>query len=544
MIDKIKKIIKENKISIISCLVLLVLGSLIITIVMTNSNKDIIKEYQNTEYILKYDRTWKLKEKEENSIRLTHKNNGEINIKIVPLEGQDIYSTSEELIDELLYDIGKQNDSYKLLTKEKDIVTKLEYEGYKALYETKDKQALLVIAKKTDKLLIVTYEASIETFDILLDSVQNIIYEFEMLEGKFKLNTTLNVKTSPIKWENNENSSDYSKTKQYTTISNNYIVEYTIPSVIKQNIISSDTGYFNNDDYTITSVVSTQNIYHSTIETGDFFTIFSTFNYYKEDESGNYTNLEDGFEKLSDRDTVAYVYKYSYTDASFNNKTYESAIIVFELDKNHTFKITINSKANKKIPKELIDNIKIINFEQYADYIENKIVEDKLIGELRYFADNKYEDYRSITLKLPTKYKEIDKNMDFYSNRYYGLGLNEQTSVYNYEINYKKIKKEEPYVQIAYEMYEYKTDYKPLTKLNDITLNGKTWQVYSGGYSEFGDQKLSNYLIKNCYVNVLYLVTQMAEEEYLLIEIRGNGNEITNEILNDVTIFEVETKKN
>ena len=122
--DKIVSIIKKYRIAILSCLGILIVGLLILFVALKLFNPTEIKEYKNDKYAFKYDTSWKIKEKKDESIKLVHNKDSEINIQIVSLEEEYKYSTSDDILDELLFNLEKQNSSYKLLSKEKDLITK------------------------------------------------------------------------------------------------------------------------------------------------------------------------------------------------------------------------------------------------------------------------------------------------------------------------------------------------------------------------------------------------------------------------------------
>ena len=104
---KIKKIYKENKLEIITAAVVLVLGLLILVgMLLFKSN---IKEYKTDIYTIKYDRSWKRKGKNENTIKLKHKSNSTIYIEVMELDEEQKFLETEDLIDELLYNIGLEN---------------------------------------------------------------------------------------------------------------------------------------------------------------------------------------------------------------------------------------------------------------------------------------------------------------------------------------------------------------------------------------------------------------------------------------------------
>ena len=110
---------------------------------------------------------------------IVKKPNGErYNSSFVSLRNDMIvWNVNQELIDELIYNIQKKNNDYKLISKKEDKLTKDEFNGYKLLYENEKEQVMVNLYKKSDKLVSIRYEANNDYFDILLDSVHNIVCE-------------------------------------------------------------------------------------------------------------------------------------------------------------------------------------------------------------------------------------------------------------------------------------------------------------------------------------------------------------------------------
>ena len=123
MKKKLKKFMEKNKrLLLIICIVILAIIiaiSLILIINKINSNGKINIVNQNN-YSLQYDNTWKVKLKEDNQITLEHKKTkSTLNIIIHQLSDDEKYKSIDELFDNLLYNIEKQNENYNLLYREK-----------------------------------------------------------------------------------------------------------------------------------------------------------------------------------------------------------------------------------------------------------------------------------------------------------------------------------------------------------------------------------------------------------------------------------------
>lgn len=551
MMNKIMNIVKKYRIAILSCLGILIVGLLILFVVLKLFNPTEIKEYKNDKYAFKYDTSWKIKEKKEESIKLVHNKDSEINIQIVSLEEEYKYSTSDDILDELLFNLEKQNSSYKLLSKEKDLITKYKYDGYKLLYENEESQVLVIMGKKADKVLLVTYEATNEYFDILLDSVQNIVYDFQILDNSFNLTYKLSVDTNDISWSTNDEVKDSNNVSEYEIANKNYLVKYSVPKSFELSSFNSTMSYFNyrglsNGSITLTANIRNTNIYEYMDKNGSYSTLYYSFNNQREGKN-DYSDFKESLQKLDNKDYVSYVYKNSYKSSSqWGDYDYEEVILIYELDSNHILLFEIKGTKNK-IPKDLIDNIKLNSSKNYASYITKNIVDGYLIGELKEYPNYNKDLIRLVTLKIPTKYVEIDKENNIYESRYYGLDYDADRELYKYDINYDLYTSVESKVKnlsSSYASHKNKGKYSELTYSQDITLNGKTFKVYSGGYTDIGGALFSNYKRTYYYVNSKVLFYEFEDGNCLSIEIRGNDVEVSNEILNELTNFDIENKKN
>lgn len=551
MMNKITNIVKKYRIAILSCLGILIVGLLMLFVVLKLFNPTEIKEYKNDMYAFKYDTSWKIKEKKKESIKLIHNKDSEVNIQIVSLEEEYKYSTSDDILDELLFNLEKQNSSYKLLSKEKDLITKYKYDGYKLLYENEESQVLVIMGKKADKVLLVTYEATNEYFDILLDSVQNIVCDFQILDNSFNLTYKLSVDTDDINWSTNDEVKGSNNVSQYEIANKNYLVKYSVPKSFELSSFNSTMSYFNyrglsNGSITLTANIRNTNIYEYMDKNGSYSTLYYSFKNQREGKN-DYSDFKESLQKLDNKDYVSYVYKNSYKSSSqWGDYDYEEVILIYELDSNHILLFEIKATKNK-IPKDLIDNIKLNSSKNYASYITKNIIDGYLIGELKEYPNYNKDSIRLVTLKIPTKYVEIDKENNIYESRYYGLDYDADRELYKYDINYDLYTSVESKVKnlsSSYASHKNKGNYSELTYSQDITLNGKTFKVYTGGYTDIGGALFSNYKRTHYYVNSKVLFYEFEDGNCLSIEIRGNDIEVSSEIISELTNFDIENKKN
>lgn len=78
-------------------------------------------------------------------------------------------------------------------------------EGYTILFENETKQVEISFYKQVDKIVVLTFEASFEYFDILIDSVNNIIYSFSVKDKNIQLKTSI-LKCNLYEYLDEENS--------------------------------------------------------------------------------------------------------------------------------------------------------------------------------------------------------------------------------------------------------------------------------------------------------------------------------------------------
>ena len=553
---KIYDMLKKYKIAIFIALGIIILGIvgliLFLNLIDDNSSKN---EFGNNNYILKYDTSWKLISKEEYSAKLKHNKESTLNIDIVQLQDEYKYSTIEEMLDKLLYDIAEQNKEYRLISKKEDRITKHYYSGYKLLYEKNDKQTMIVICKKSDKLIMFTYESINDYFDILLDSVNEIIYNFDILEQSFDLNHQLKIETEEIKYLESSNIEQLlNQTKEYEIAKNNYYVKYSIPSNFESSRIDSTNGYFNFkglDDGRISLSVSiyNKNIYEH-LDKEKTVNVYSNWKFYKDDE--DYSEFSESLSKLNNEDEN-YIYKNNFYydkavkyDKDFN-KTYksekrENIVMMYTLNKNHILVIEINT-SKVTIPKKLIDMIKLEFSENYSSYTDSEKSNGYLISNLKRITNYTNKIPENIILKLPEKYKEIDKGNNIYENRYYNLEYNEELEIYNYEINHfittKSSKLESQIENINNSFYKANGEYNYLKYSGDREINGKNFKVYDGGFTELSGIMFTNTNRTKYYVNVKVLVYELDTGGYLIIRLEGNGVQIDDKILKEITNFKI-----
>lgn len=545
---------KEYKISIFITLGIVLFGILcLILFNIFKSNSNFI-DVNEKNYNLKYDNSWKVKEKNDNYINLSHKSSkSTLKIEIISLDKEYKYTDIDDLIDEIIYNIGEQNKTYKLISKKKDVFTKYEFKGYKLLYETDTNQVMIMTFKKSDKLIMASFEAENKYFDMLLDSVQNIIYNFNTVDETFELKNSIKTDISEINYSESEDLDKIlTDTKEYEIASNNYKVIYEIPSLFELSSFNTTTNYFNLRKYDKAQMTISVNIYNKNVyeylDKDNFSNVYKNYKSYREDK--DISDFEEHISELDSKYSDSYIYKNSYKTPAikYNDKfeavSYkrndENVELIYSLNRNHILIITINSKGGP-ITKKLLDSINIKSSSNYSSYTKNKVDNGYRIAELQKYIGYEKNKVNNIIIKLPESYKEIDKKNNLYNERYFGLNYDEDKGLYDYIIHYSfgiynNIEKNVESLNSMFISSYGKCDY--YKKNRDITVNDKKFVEYVGGYTDLGGIPFTNINRYKYYVNHKALFYKLSDESYLIIEIQGNGKEISDDIINQATNFE------
>lgn len=549
MINAILDFIKKYKLTILIALVIVSIGLVAMFLIL---KKDLsIKTFKNENYSFVYDSTWKINSENENYIILEHSKGSKLKIEVVSLQEEYKYSTIDEILDDILYNIEEQNQNYKLLYKEQNFITKNKYDGYVMLYETKGSQAMVNVFKKSDKLIMFTYEAENNYFDILLDSVQNIIYNFDALEETFDLNYNLKIETTEINYNNSENvEALLNKTAEYEIATNNYYVKYSLPEQFKLSNINSTINRFNFEGLQEGSINITVNLYNKNIyehlNKEETLNVYNSYKYISENE--DYSNFSESLGKF-ESDFVSYIYKNSYNydkainfDENFNSiytsELHETIVLMYALDKNHILLFEIESKKIS-IPEKLINMIKINLSENYSSYSDSIKKDGYIHSILKRKTTEKVEE---IKLIIPDKYKEIDKNFNLYESRSYALNYDDEKMIYDYEVEYhitSQYSNLENQIKIYNNFPQAYGEYKNLTYSGDFVFNGKLFKVYDGGFTDITGIMFTSNNREKYYTNVKLLFNELPSGGYLIIKIEGNGFKISDEVVNGLTNFEI-----
>lgn len=540
IIDKLKK----YKLVIIIALIIVIIGT---TLIFTLNGKNMsMHAFDNNYYDFNYDKTWQIKDKSDLSVLLNNKDKASLNIELINIDDEYKYSDLTDIIDDLLYTINSQNSNYKLISKKEDRVTKLEYSGYKLLYENDESQAMITILKNGDKVVVFNYEALNKYFDILLDSVQNIIYNFALKPEKFELTSNITVNTEEMDYASNISlANKLTDTKDYTMASQNYEVNYSIPSIFKIKDFYSNYGNFEYKDsdgkIKITTGVYKVNMYDYIDSSKTIGTIYSDCSYMKESPD-TYKDLKEKISEFKIGDYSGYIYKISYTYHFVDDRQEEKYIIAVAINKNHIFEAKIEGEGIK-IPKKLIEQIKINSVNNYSSYIIRNVENGYFNVEFKQFKDYNYKDYYLINLKLPEKYREMPSYLNVYTKRDFGLNYDHDNEVYQYDIDYDfSSYYMEAAIESANSSMNSNSKYGAVSEMQEeepIILNDKKFLVYSGSYYKKGalyNSNESNIVYK---VNKKILVYELENSRYLTITIDANDTDINDNILRELTDFSV-----
>ena len=174
MLDKRKKILISLSLVFIVAIILVLLWILLFKRTVYT------RTYKDDRFSFKYDSTWKITNSKDNIISLVHPTNSIVDIKVSALPTNYINNDITIAVDEIKYDVEKQNSDYKLLKEQKSIISEKKYEAYKLLYENGKSQSMIVIVKNNSNLFVINYISNNEYFDIVLDSFGLIIGSLEL----------------------------------------------------------------------------------------------------------------------------------------------------------------------------------------------------------------------------------------------------------------------------------------------------------------------------------------------------------------------------
>lgn len=477
-----KNLEKNKKRLLIFFLVIIILIGIGMFVILESNLNNKIHNINEEKYSLEYDNTWKVVSKNENDIELIHKKSkSELNIKINELKDEYQYKTLTEISDYLLYNIQEQNKEYKLIYKENSKITKNSIDAYKVLFETEDSQVAMYYFKQENNIIVITYETTFDYFDILLDSVNSIIYSLNIKEQKYDVKAKINLNTTPITYTSQKEISNLLKdTTNNEIASSNYLVNYSIPDIFKLTTYDTQYGYYILEDS------STE----SNIELKTSILKCNLYEYLDKEKSPNVyenynTNLYNKNNEELDifiKEPLSYIYKNSYSSDTIK----ENIEIVFELNKDHIFIVKLSSDG-VGIPEELVKMIKINKVENIASNVSNEKEDEFLIGKLKKFLDYTNEKTEEISLKIPTNYVEVDKDNNLYEKRNYICNYDDEKGIPEYEVSYEitnfNVNEKLELIEEQDDYLKEYGEYKKFINLGNIIINSKEFNIYNRQYT-------------------------------------------------------------
>ncbi len=544
---KIIKILNEKKLVILIATSISVIG--IVLVIIFLNRKINTKVFDNNYYLFSYDTKWSISKKSGLQVNLKNGSKGTLGIQSFQIEDEYKYLNIADFIDDILYGINEQNKTYKLISQSNDKITKYSYDGYKFLYEGDSSQTMVVVTKIGDKMLLFNYEAKNKYFDILIDSVENIIYNFELKPDKFDLNYKISVDTEDVSYSKNDAlAKKIDKLDSYEIANSNYYVNYSIPNIFKMTSFDSKSGSFvykeGNNRIILNTYIYNFNIYDYIDSTKNSGSIYSDYDYLKKD-TAKYKNFVDGINEFNIGNYNGYIYKVSYTNTGTIKNDIDAYIIAIELNKNHILRIKVEG-TNIKVPRELLNNIKINSIKNYSSYVTRNVDNGNMLIELKRFINSDYDKYELLKIKLPEKYREIDKQNNIYSDRYFGLNYDSNNEVYQYNIHYKisSLTKDSEIDLVNSNMNSYKTygEVKELSFLGEREINGKNYSLYNASYYKKGSLYNSSDDSVIYKINEKILINELSDGGCVVIIIDGNDIEVDDTLLNEITSIEISTE--
>jgi len=503
------------------------------------------KQYENELYKVQYDSTWKISKKDDMSLSLIHKKSkSNIDITMVELSEELASKEIEDLVDSIKLDIQSKNPNYSLITEHKAEITNREYRGYEMLFEDSSSQAMVRLGKIDDKLFSITYVAANECFDILLDSVDNVVDNFEVKIEKYDLKTEpLKIDTTGINYSKQDDYTIQEEVNEYEINNYKFNVKYSIPKDFDITDWDTTSGNFRLNEgleigqsIRVYAEVRKDNIYEFITDEKCYGGIASekkSWNEKVEKEPDKYTNMKWESEKLDNDLCEAYIYKqsydYNYTGLGSNQESSkrEKIYMIYSLDYLRTFVISISSEGTS-IDEKMIQTIKLNSFEKYGEDIDKNIENGELTGMMKSFCDYSKDKYYEIKYSIPTDYIEIDVDNNKYARKYfYGGEYNESLHRYEYTIHLDLSHLSSKYYMEDKEKEcnnEYNVD-GSVKFLKSVTDNEFEFKVYSQEYTR--KEGGSKY-------HVLFAIADLSEGGRYIVEVTADaGKKIPVEVIDD-----------
>ena len=529
--------IKKYKMIFIISIIMLLLSFAVIIFYKNFSSET--KDYTTDNYYVKYDNSWSIKSRDDNHIVLSH-GKGNLSFNIYELDSEKVYLDIDSLIDDIRYEIEKNNENYQLLSKKSTHITKNNFSGYWLLYENETKNVKIGVYKEGSRVVIIKFEANVKYFDMLLDSVNNIIYNFTLLDKDYSLGDELSIKTSEFELvEKNPQYQGLDKTYTEEIANNNYLVNFNIPINYQSINYNSNLGvyhYIAFGDYLANSYINI-NIYLSNVYEylqREIYGDYGKYNGYKKNKDFKENLMLYG---LYENDKQVYLYRNSYTvESPLGDSKYENVLLIQPLDRNHTMTVEFSNR-NSEISRELIDSFKINYIKNYSSYVKGEVVDNNYVCYLRKRGSVLSKGY-DIKVSIPKEFKEVDYKTNIYEIRNFGKDYNYDDDIFAYDVRYSldfnetfAIEQENSTINARKKYGKYQEmKYEGAIKINNYDV-----KLYSGYYVESTNGLYSKHIVSN----VKILTYKLPDDKVLSVKIRGNDKKIDNDFVKQIISFEI-----
>ena len=494
-------------------------------------------DFSNDYYSVSYDGSWHILKANNDELILTH-GKGKIRFNILELDDNKMYLDIDSLIDDIKYDIERNNSNYKLLSKEQSYITKNQFLGYTYLYENNNDNVKVSVYKDSKYIVIIVYEANIKYFDMLLDSANNIIFNFSLQEKNYDLLEKIEIPNGKIQYSESNDYKNLSSTYSEEIANNNYMVNYSIPMNYQRSSYNSLYGlytYKGFSDYLKSSTLKiniyNRNIYEY-IKDDSMDSLYQKYNSNRDSQ-----NYKENIERV-DKKKDDYIYKNSYIEpSSLGDNFYENVELIYSLDRNHILVVVFENK-NVSISKELIDSFNINYYKNISSYIRREEKDNKLISylKLKDFTSNKD---LLVNINLPIDYIEVGHKDNVYEKRIFANSYNDNIEEYKYIVEYQ-IYANEKYalnsINTIINANKNNGNYSNLSLEGNKKYNEKDYKVYKTNFTA----KSGLFFEKSYVSNIKLLIYKLSSDKVLSIKIRVNNANINDDLIKELTNISVE----
>lgn len=455
----------NKKIILVIAFIAIIVG---IIIFLTNSKGIQQEEFSTKNYSVKYDTTWKIKSSSDNEIVFQHNDTQSlIDISIADLDSNLYGRTIKQIAQNVKSKIEKEYPDYKCISEHVTYLNDDISEAYQLLFEDGKRQSLIQIGMYGYKIFISSYTAENQYFDILLDSVQTINSNFKIKYESIDMMDSRKIEETGYTVKNDD--VDYSETEVQTYRGSYYKVKFTVPVQFKGSSGGLSYTKKNGD-----SLINTHISISSSAE--NLFSVYDEE--MKNSKAYGYENTE--IQKITNGDLEGYGIKYT------SSSGIESYRLLYALNDFNTLKITVDGKD---VTQNLLDNIKVVSFERYGNYIDPTIIDGYHKGILH--CENYFDKtLLSVEYKVPEKYKEIvEPTFDVGApekGRAFVIGKLRNNEITESEWNTDLFYDYNITINIAFGSVDSIANNDGLTYKNDVQVGDVKYKYYTSEYDSEG----------------------------------------------------------